>query len=151
MRTKHYTTFNFTWGDDWTEDKKKTSRKFQEDRPWLHFYLKERFEEQSMEEKENNQIISWSQGTMFFFSVYTWGDVCLETIGFLIPTEEKVNCKKTSGKQGTKISWTLLEVMTELKPFEFEELSMPDSFMRTRHDIIFNSTWGAGWTGTRIS
>ena len=89
-------------------------------------------------------------GHNVFFSVYTWGDVCLETIGFLIPTEEKVNCKKTSGKQGTKISWTLLEVMTELKPFEFEELSMPDSFMRTRHKIMFNFTWGANWTGKSI-
>ena len=25
--------------------------------------------------------------------------------------------------------------MIELKPFEFEELSMPDSFMRTRHKL----------------
>ena len=30
--------------------------------------------------------------------------------------------------------------MTELKPFEFEELSVPDSFMRTRHKIMFNFT-----------
>ena len=54
-------------------------------------------------------------GHNVFFSIFTWGDVCVETICFLIPTEEKVNCYKIPGRQGTKISWTLLEVMMELK------------------------------------
>ena len=39
----------------------------------------------------------------------------LKQFVFLIPTEEKVNCYKIPGRQGTKISWTLLEVMMELK------------------------------------
>ena len=104
-----------------------------------------------MEEKENCQIISWSQGTMCFFNFHLrWLTFALKQFVFLIPTEEKVNCYKISGRQGTKISWTLLAVMTELKPFEFEKLSMPDSFMRTRHKIMFNFSWGANWTGKSI-
>lgn len=43
-------------------------------------------------------------GHNVFFQFTLEVTFALKQLVFLIPTEEKVNCKKTSGKQGTKIS-----------------------------------------------